>query len=172
MNIVLIGNIISFVGCALMVYVGLIKEKRRILSVQCVQFCIQGAANLMLGGVNGFVANVVSILRNLAFARFRNTPWLKLLFIALQLLLSWKRLGTGPIEWLPLLASVIFTWFLDLKNEVHLKIVIIIAQVMWIIYDFVYMNYVSVTFDCFTVVSTIIGIFMILRDRKRNAEEK
>lgn len=172
MNLLLIGNIISFIGCALMVYVGLIKEKRRILAVQCVQFAIQGVANFILGGMNGVVANVVSILRNLAFSRFRNTVWLKLLFIALQLLLSWGRLGGGFIEWLPLLASVLFTWFLDLKNEVHLKIVIIISQIMWLIYDFFYMNYVSVAFDCFTMVSTVTGIFMILSDRKKARSEK
>ena len=66
MNLVIIGNIIAFLGCGLMVLVGFIKEKRRILSVQCIQFTLQGASNLILGGYSGFIANVVSILRNLA----------------------------------------------------------------------------------------------------------
>lgn len=167
MSIVIIANIISFWGCGLMVYVGLIKEKRRILSVQCIQFVLQGASNLMLGGVSGFIANVVSILRNLAFARFKNTVWLKLFFVVLQAALSYKSLTAGFVSWLPLLASVLFTWFLDLKSEVHLKIVTIITQVLWLIYDFLHLNYVSCAFDIFTMISTVIGIHLLLRDRAK-----
>ena len=151
MNIIIIANIISFLGCGLMVLVGLIKEKRRILSVQCVQFTLQGASNLMLGGTSGFIANIVSIARNIAFSKLKNTVWLKLLFIALQLVLSWSSLISGLIHWLPFLAAVLFTWFLDVKSEVRLKIVIISTQIMWLIYDFVHMNYVAVAFDCFTM---------------------
>lgn len=169
---VLIGNIIALLGCTLMVLVGLIKEKRRILSVQCVQFALQGVANLILGGYGGFIANIVSILRNLAFNKFRVTVWLKLFFIVLQLCLSVSTLSAGLVSWLPLLASVLFTWFLDLKNEVQLKTVIIISQVMWLIYDFVHLNFVSVTFDFFTMISTTVGIFLILRDRKKSNEAK
>lgn len=164
---VLIGNIIALLGCTLMVLVGLIKEKRRILSVQCVQFALQGVANLILGGYGGFIANIVSILRNLAFNKFRVTVWLKLFFIVLQLCLSVSTLSASLVSWLPLLASVLFTWFLDLKSEVQLKTVIIISQVMWLIYDFVHLNFVSVTFDFFTMISTTVGIFLILRDRKK-----
>ena len=164
---VLIGNIIALLGCTIMVLVGLIKQKKKILAVQCVQFVLQGAANLILGGVSGFVANFVSIFRNIAFFKFKNTVWLKLFFIALQVALSIPSLKNGFINYLPLLSGVIFTWFLDLENEVHLKIVIIIAQVMWLYYDFVHVNYVSVAFDTFTLISTVIGIFLILNDRKK-----
>lgn len=169
---VLIGNIIALLGCTLMVLVGLIKEKRRILSVQCIQFLLQGASNLILGGYSGFIANIVSVLRNLAFNKFRVTVWLKIAFVALQLLLSIGTLSANIVTWLPLFAAVLFTWFLDLKNEVHLKIMIIIAQIMWLVYDFVHINYVSVAFDCFTMVSTTVGIFLILRDRRKAAAEQ
>ena len=169
MNI-LIGNIIAFAGCGLMVLVGFVKQKKNILGIQCVQFILQGASNLILGGVSGFIANIVSLLRNLAFFKFKPNLWLKLFFIALQVVLSFSSLLNGFINWLPLLAAVMFTWFLDLENEVHLKIVIIITQVFWLIYDFIHFNYVSVAFDCFTMVSTVIGIFLILRDRKKALE--
>ena len=166
MNI-LIGNIFAFAGCGIMVLVGLIKQKKRILAVQCVQFVLQGAANFILGGMSGVVANVVSLIRNLAFFKFKNTVWLKLFFIALQVVLSLPSLKNGFINYLPLLAGVLFTWFLDLENEVHLKIVILITQVMWLYYDFVHFNYVAVAFDSFTMISTTVGIFLILRDRKK-----
>lgn len=167
MNTILIGNIIAFVGCSLMVFVGLIKEKKRILSVQCLQFAIQGASNLILGGFTGFIANVVSIIRNVVFSKVRSTVALKMLFVAVQLLLSAGSLGDGVISWLPVLAAALFTWFIDVESEVILKIVIIVTQILWLVYDLCHTNYVSAAFDVFTMISTVVGIYLILRDKNK-----
>lgn len=167
MPIVLIGNIISFAGCTLMVIIGLIKEKRRILYTQCVQFTLQSAANLILGGTSGFIANIVSIIRNLVFSKWKSTLWLKIAFIALQLLLALSTLGEGAAALLPIASTVLFTWFIDTKSEVTLKIVIISTQILWLIYDFIHLNYVAVCFDCFTMVSNFIGILMITGINRR-----
>ena len=50
MKTVLIANVISFIGCLLMVAIGLIKERRKILLTQCVLWAILTVSNLMLGG--------------------------------------------------------------------------------------------------------------------------
>ncbi len=163
MPIVLIGNIISLLGCTLMVLIGFIREKRKILYTQCIQFTLQGAANLILGGTSGFIANIVSIVRNICFSKWKCTIWLKIGFIVLQILLSISSImNEGALAILPIAAAVLFTWFIDTKSEVTLKIVIISTQIFWLIYDFIHLNYVAVCFDCFTMVSNIIGIFMII----------
>ncbi len=51
MNPILIGNIISFAGAIIMVLIGLIKERKKILSAQIAQFALMGLGNLVLGGV-------------------------------------------------------------------------------------------------------------------------
>lgn len=51
MDIVLIANIISFVGAVIMVISGLLKTKRTILIAQNVQFSIQAVGNIMLGAI-------------------------------------------------------------------------------------------------------------------------
>jgi len=169
MNLVVIGNIISFIGCALMVGVGFIKKKDHIIRVQCVQFTIQGAANLILGGVTGFIANLISIARNLWFARREGTLKVKIIFIGLQAVLSLMFLDTGAgiIGWFPVFSAAVFTWFLDVKSDAAFKIVILTAQVFWVVYDLHYLNYVAVAFDIFTMISTSIGLYWILRDLKR-----
>ena len=169
MPIVLFGNILSFAGCTLMVLVGLIKDKRRILYTQCIQFTLQGAANLILGGTSGFIANIVSIVRNLVFSKWKSSLWLKIGFIILQLLLALSTLAEGAISLLPIASTVLFTWFIDTKSEVKLKIVIISTQILWVVYDFIHLNYVAVCFDCFTMISNFIGILMIsgIKGKKR-----
>ena len=62
MNIVILGNIISFIGCTIMVAVGLIKSQKAVLAIQCVQFTIQASANLILGAVSGAICGLAGLL--------------------------------------------------------------------------------------------------------------
>ena len=164
-NPILIGNLISLIGCTLMVLVGFLRKRKTILSVQCVQFSFQAVANLILGGVSGFIAGVISIARNLAFFSGRKSIVLKLLFMAVQIALSLNHLDS-LIHWFPVISSAIYTWFLDTNKESVLKASIIGAQVLWLIYDLVHLNYTGALFDIFAVVSNAVGILMIKKAAK------
>ena len=165
MNLLLIGNAVSMIGCMIMVGIGFLKRKQHILLAQSVQCLFMGAGNLILGGVSGFVSNVVTILRNLVFSKRNVTVPLKVFFIALQIVLSLGSLDAGWIAWLPVLAAAVFTWFLDTQSETRLKVVILFSQVMWLIYDIHYLNYVATTFDVLTMCSNLIGLYMIRKSR-------
>ena len=97
MNPLIIGNAISMIGCLIMVLIGFLKKKNHILIAQCVQCLFMGVGNLVLGGVSGFICNIVTIIRNLVFVKFRNTTFLKIFFIVLQLVLSIGTLSAGFI---------------------------------------------------------------------------
>ena len=163
MNLLLIGNSISMVGCLIMVGIGFLKKKSHILIAQCVQCIFMGVGNLTLGGVSGFVCNIVTILRNLVFLKFQNTTFLKMFFILLQLILSWSSFSAGFISWLPLIAAALFTWCMDTRSEARLKIIILCTQVLWLTYDLYYRNYVASAFDVMTMVSNLIGLYMVTR---------
>lgn len=161
MNTLLIGNLISGIGCLLMVAIGLLRKKSHILIAQSFQCGFMGVGNLVLGGTSGFIANMVTIIRNLVFVKCRSTTALKLFFIALQFLLSLGSLSGGFVCWLPILAAALFTWFLDTPNMTTLKLVIITTQIMWLIYDIYYHNYVATVFDVMTLISNVIGFFLV-----------
>lgn len=165
MNALFFGNAVSMIGCLIMVGIGFLKRKQHILLAQSVQCLFMGAGNLILGGVSGFVSNVVTILRNLVFSKRNVTVPLKVFFIALQIVLSLGSLDAGWIAWLPVLAAAVFTWFLDTQSETRLKVVILFSQVMWLIYDIHYLNYVATTFDVLTMCSNLIGLYMIRKSR-------
>lgn len=162
----LIGNAIALAGCVLMVAIGFLKKKEQILGAQCVQFALMGAGNLVLGAMSGVISNAVSIARNLVLAKVENNAWVKVAFIAAQTALTVMFGGTGLIEWLPVIAVVVYTWFLDIQNPVVFKLMIIGLQVLWVVYDFYYRNYVAFAFDLFTIASTTVGIFMIRKEAR------
>jgi hypothetical protein len=165
MNPLLIGNAISMIGCLIMVAIGFLKKKSHILIAQSVQCCFMGFGNLILGGVSGFICNIVTILRNLVFVKYPVTAKLKITFIALQLFLSLGSMNLNVITWLPLLSASLFTWFLDTASAAKLKVVILCTQVMWLIYDLYYRNYVAAAFDIMTMCSNLIGFFMVRKSK-------
>ncbi len=160
------GNAVSLAGCVLMVLIGFVKKKERVLALQCGQFALLGIGNLILGAVSGFISGVVSVLRNLIFPRVGHKLAWKLIFIAAQLVLTLLAGWVGPISLLPLIAGVIFTWFIDTKSDAVLKAAIIAAQLLWAVYDWSYSNFVACTFEILTVLSNAVGIYMIQRAKK------
>ena len=166
MNALLIGNAISMIGCLVMVGIGFLKKKNHILIAQSIQCLFMGAGNLILGGISGFICNMVTILRNFVFLKFRNTTVLKIFFILLQFVLSISSLSLGWISWLPIAAAALFTWYMDTKSEAKLKIVILCTQVMWLTYDLYFRNYVASAFDVMTMISNTICLFAILKSSK------
>jgi len=165
MSPLLIGNASSMIGCLIMVGIGFLKKKTHILIAQCLQCLFMGVGNLVLGGVSGFICNIVTIIRNLAFLKFRNTWTLKVFFILLQLVLSLGSLSTGFVSWLPLIAAALFTWCMDTGSAAKLKICILCTQVMWLTYDLYYRNYVASAFDVMTFVSNVIGLYIVTRKK-------
>ena len=128
MNTILLGNLISLAGAVLMVVIGFIKRKEKVLAVQCVQFSLMGVGNLVLGGVTGALSNLIGLL--------------------------------------PVIAACIFTWFLDVKSDLDMKILLIGTQCLWLVYDFTIMNYVSFAFDIMCLCSNGVGIYRIRRSAK------
>ena len=113
MNITIIANMISLLGAIVMVGIGLIKENKHVLEVQCLQFTLMGIANFMLKATSGGISNIVGILRNLySLKKPMETP-VKIGFIVLQVAISLLAGMNGLIGWLPIIATVIFTIFVD-----------------------------------------------------------
>ena len=166
MNTVLLGNIVALIGAALMVSTGFLKTKKQILAAQCFQYGVLSASNAILGAFTGITANVIGIARNLfCMKREFTVPW-KLAFIAAQLALLFAFNADGWLGLLPAAATCAYTWFLDLKDERKLKLVIILTVLCWAVYDFLFRNYVTFAFDLGTVVSNTVGIITLRKAEK------
>lgn len=159
MNLTLLGNMVSLIGAFVMIAIGFVKKKNQILWLQCVQFGIMGFGNLLLGGITGVISNGVCIVRNLLSLKVPFTmPW-KLLFIGIQGVLSLQFNQAGLVGWLPFAAACVFTFCLDTRNETVLKVVIIVGQAFWGIYDASMSNYTAMVFDILAILTNGISIY-------------
>lgn len=175
MEPLVLGNLVSLAGSVVMVLTGFIKRKNGILLAQCVMFVLLSAANLILGGVAGAVVNGISILRNVLCLFIPLTALWKagfiLLFFAMALLSPVIGLTKQFSGWdlLPAVAGSVFTWCLGSEDGIRLKGAIIFGQLMWCFYDFTIRNYTALCFDVMTIISNVIGILMLRRDRAKPA---
>lgn len=169
MSIALTANIITLFGAIIMVGVGFIHSKKTALALQCLQFAVMGAGNLLLGGITGFVSNIVGIARNLVCSMWVFSLPVKLLFILVQTGLCLAVNTQGLLGLLPAAAAIIFTWFMDTEDPIVFKFVIMGTSVMWMIYDFAIGNYVAGVFDCFTVCSALAAVVMMNRKKDRKS---
>ena len=158
---ILLGNGVFFLGAVILVLLGLIKTKRNILIAQILQEAFMGAGMLILGGIAGFIVDVVAIFRNLVCIKWNYTLGWKLIFIAAQAGL-YAVFGTeGLYGWLPVVAMCLFTWFLDSENVILLKVLIAVMQLMWLVYDISIVNYVGMVVDVVSAVTNVVGIFLV-----------
>ncbi len=164
MSYLIIGNAFAFFGSIVMIGIGFIKNKNKILLAQCLQCALLGVGNLILGGITGFITNVITVIRNLVSCKVEfNTAW-KLFFIVIQIIPALAINKMGTIGMLPIVSACIFTWFMDTKNEIFFKVIIIITMVMWIVYDFSLKNYVAFSFDLLTTFSNSITLYKMTKE--------
>ena len=82
MNNILLGNIISFVGSVVMIYVGVLKSKKAILITQGIQCGIMAVSNIVLGGLSGCLTNLITVIRNVYCLKFNYNRPVKIVLIA------------------------------------------------------------------------------------------
>ena len=169
MNIIL-GNIVSLLGCTVMVLIGFIKNKDRYIVMQTLQFLLSALSHFLLGGLGGTVASLVSAARNIIIAKWKCTTGIKIALIAVQAALSISTVTANPITWIPIIAAGMFTWYIDTKDAMWFKWVIIITLIMWAVYDIYHHNYVSIWFSIFTLITNGISMVKIHKERKEANE--
>lgn len=166
MNAILLGNIIAFVSDCLLIVLGFIKKRDKILILQCVQIGIMGGANFAVGGITGVVSNAVAIIRNIFCLKRDLTLVSGFVFTAAQALLTVLLNNKGLLGWLPFLSNLIYNLMINTKNEVRLKLAIILSILCWVVYDFALQNYVSFCFNILSIGSNIGGILMLKKAQK------
>lgn len=178
MNLFLISQIFAILACILMVAIGYIKRKRNVLIAQNAQFILFSISYACIGGISAVVGNMISLIRNIICLKWNlNTP-LKVFFILLQGTITYISLynvwfkwlpmnaGThGIMDWLPFLAATLITLTLSSKSDLIIKLGCIGSILCFGTYDFILSNWTVFAFDCFSLVTSLIGVYRIIQEK-------
>lgn len=162
----IIGNIIALIGSLLMVYTGVIKDKKGILLVQSLQIGLFAISNLVLNGISGFIINTINFIRNLICYKEALSLKVKILLSIISIGLTIYFNNFGFIGYLPLISGLIYLWFMTIKDVIKFKILIIVSVVFWLIYDFTIQSYTASIFDLITIVVSSISVIKLKKNGK------
>jgi len=166
MTQVVIGNIIALIASILMVLSGLQKKKKKILFIQIIQIALSVISNLVLGGYTGAIINALSCIRDILCYKDKMGTKEKIIIIILAVGLSLAFNNLGWIGLLPLIATVVYISFMNTKDVVKFKLLIIFSMLMWLIYDLYIKSYTSGIFDLMSIIANLIAITQI--NKKKN----
>ena len=161
MTSIIIGNIIALIASLLMVYSGIIKQKKKILYVQTIQIGLLVVSNMILGGIVGAIINVLSCIRNILCYQDRLGLKEKLVITILATFLSIKFNNLGLIGLLPLISTITYLWSMNTKNLIKFKGLIIFTMILWFIYDLTIKSYSSAVFDLMTAITNTYTIIKL-----------
>ena len=117
----IIGNVIALVASLLMVYSGILKEKKKILYVQTVQIGLSVASNIVLGGITGAIINAISMIRNIICYKEKLGTKEKIIITILSVSLSLIFNNLGLIGILPVVSTVTYVWLMNIKDVKKFK---------------------------------------------------
>jgi len=165
---IVIGNIIALIASIIMVYSGILKEKKKILYLQTLQIGLSVISNIVLGGITGAIINGLSCIRNILCYKDKLNLNAKVIITVLAIGLSLSLNNLGLIGLLPLISTIVYIWLMNIKDVIKFKILIIFTMVMWLIYDLTIKSYTSAIFDFMCIITNIISIFKLRNTKAKN----
>lgn len=170
MNIILIANVIALIASLLMVYTGYIKKKEKILFFQTVQIGLSVISNLILGGITGAIINALGLIRNILCYKEKLNKITQIILIILSILLGVYFNNLALIGLLPIISNVVYIVFMNIKDVIKFKYLIIFTMTMWLVYDIYIMSYTPAVFDFGNIIANIISIIQIKKSVKKGEE--
>ena len=170
MNTILIANTIALIASLLMVYTGYIKKKEKILFFQTIQIGLSVISNLILGGITGAIINALGLIRNILCYKEKLNKIAQIILIILSILLGVYFNNLALIGLLPIISNVVYIVFMNIKDVIKFKYLIIFTMTMWLIYDIYIMSYTSAVFDLGNIIANIISIIQIKKSTKKGEE--
>lgn len=158
---IIIGNIIALIASILMVYSGMLKQKKKILYFQTVQIGMSVISNIILGGITGAIINALSMIRNILCYKNKLGLKEKIIITILAIILTFKFNNFGYIGLLPLISTVSYIWLMNIKDVRKFKLLIIFTMLMWLIYDVVIKSYTSAIFDFMNIIANMLTLLQI-----------
>ena len=162
----LIGNIIALVASILMVYSGIVKNKKKVIYIQSLQIGLFVVSNLVLNGISGAIINGISFIRNILCYKNKLGFKEKIIITCFSTILTIYFNNLGLVGYLPLISTTIYLWLMTIKDVKKFKILMIFTIILWCIYDFSIQSYTAGLFDTLTILANIISLIKIKENNK------
>lgn len=167
----LIGNIVALIGSIIMIMVGLIKSKKKILIVQTIQVAFFMVSNFILEGFSGVIINGSNIVRNILCYKDKFTTKIKVILGIVITITTIYFNNKGIIGYFPLISALACLIFYGEKNVMKYKLWLGLTTILWLVYDAYIQSYTAAIFDLSFIISNFIGMYRVHIDNKKKEKD-
>lgn len=170
-----IAQIIAIIICIIACISYLVKKKITYLILQIIINILYGIQYTILGAYSAAISNWVSILKYIVFGinaknEKKNPKWQLLFFCILSVLLSIPALDNW-YTLIPIITAVIFTYAVWQDSPIVLRIIVILCNILWIVFNIVVKAYVSAVYSGAECIFAIVTLIKIIKDNKIDSKE-
>lgn len=138
------------------------KEKKSILFMHIVAYIMFTLHYYLLSGVTGAICNAIALVALLAIYfiekfKWKNKNLVSCIFIILICIINIATFQ-NVFSIFPMIASIIVIVSFLMDNENNIRVIGLISAVCWLIYAIVYKSYISIGFEVFTIIGTLIAL--------------
>ena len=149
----------ALIASLLMVYSGIIPEKKKILFVEIIEIGLFALSDYILGGIYGTIVNLISIIINYLCYKDKLNLNARIIITIVTVLIILNNLS--PLGIVLCFTMLIYLWRMNVKNIKYFKFLMIFYMTVWMIYDYSIKLYSSVLFDFLTIIMNIISIIKL-----------
>lgn len=166
----LLGNAVSFTAACFTLASSWSRDRRRIYLYQAAQCFLIAGANIFFASVSGVTTCLLCALRNLLLACDRLTAKRCYLLVLLVTVIGVAANNRGLLGLLPVAATAVYSVVcLRAQKTKAIKLNIVLNLVLWAVYDFFVLDYVSCAVDS---VSALVALLSLLPRERRAAAQK
>jgi hypothetical protein len=156
------AQLIGAIAMALLFVTYQINNRKTILTFQIIIAVCWSVHYSLLGAASGIVINLICILRNILFYNRNSGSWTDNTIIPVSIcasevlltLLVWRE----PVDILAMIGASLQTTALWMKTPRLIRIVMISASPLWLIYDYFNGSYVGIATEILVMISIVIAI--------------
>ena len=186
-TVLLIANIITFVGMTIATVAALFNSKRRVLLFQSVNHVLEIVAQFMTKAYSGMVQEIITLVYSVVILFVKTTKKAPKIIVSaiclvaglvLGVIINVKFSGNVWYGYLPIAAAAIYTLVViiafcadkdALKGDLLLKIGLLINMSLWAVYGLFVKLYPIIIFNCVACVFAAISLVRIILSLKRRA---
>ena len=172
----IISQIFSLIYMIISIFSYLTKKRISLMILQTLANVSLTLSYVFIFKLFGVLGSAIASIRALIFSLFaykgKEVPWWLVIVIILGNVISVIFSFTYWYDAIYCLGLTLFTLSFKIKNLLKMKIALMIAIIFYIVFTFFAQNYVSCISTVFEFVSVNVGIFMLVRAKKRSPEKE
>ena len=170
-----IAQIIGIIICIVLAISYFLDKKSNYIFFQLIVNILYGIQYLLLGAFSAAINNAASIIKYIVFGvnakKCKKNPKWQLIFFGLLGVIMCLPAVNELYTWIPIISTVLYTYAIWQDNPIVLRIIVILLNILWIIYNTIVKAYFVILCASVEIIVAFVTIIRTIKKRDKKSKE-